>query len=88
MKSVFLISILLFTLAGCQSETNGNDEKNTPKQENNKTPGDYANDYCLCIEQSENISHCDSIIKEAENVFGIHNKEAEKEFSKQIQECL
>lgn len=83
----FIFSLVLIS---CSSQVQKNQDQSNSKSEVEKikTPKEYAQDYCSCLKESDNSNNCDSILKEVQSVYGDQNKEAEQEFSIEMQNCL
>ena len=55
----------------------------------NKTPEEYAEDYCDCMEKhNDNMKKCQYILEDAKSVYGTDNKEARERFRTAAHDCL
>ncbi|MCB0477594.1 MAG: hypothetical protein KDC84_05500 [Crocinitomicaceae bacterium] len=81
--------IFIFILLGCSSEkTTPSQAPEKESQPKNKSPKEFALEYCECMKNDQATKSCESILSEFQSTFGKQNKEAEKEFSIEMQNCL
>jgi hypothetical protein len=89
MKFLIIIVSFLFSLNSCSNNQEGASATKKEKKALTISPKEFAINYCNCLsEKTDNIEKCNSILKEAEETFGKNNKEAEREFSEEMQNCL
>lgn len=90
MKIFSSTTLVLFVLLSCSTNEKKEDTStDKPSTEQEKTPTDYGNDYCECMnESSSDFNSCLHILTEAQDKFGIDNEEAEKEFTAVMQNCM
>ena len=89
MKLIALL--LLITLcSSCVSkkEPNTNKQETAIPERKEKSIKEYAKEYCNCMHESEELIDCEQLLIDFQTEFGSKNKEAEMEFSKEMQNCL
>lgn len=88
MKAITLF-ILITVLWSCSEENKTKEQPEKDSEEVTMSPTEYANKYCECMKSNpDNLSICEEILNEVIEEFGQNNKEAEKEFSDAMSECL
>lgn len=84
------LKIFLFIiLSSCSSNQEKKDlSKGKRKKEKSFRPAEFASQYCECLTKENTDSDCERILQKFQEQYGSENKEAENEFSIEMQNCL
>ncbi len=82
-------SLLILFLSSCAGEEKKLEKSEPEKKiEEQRSIKEFALDYCKCMKESEETTNCEQLLIDFQNIYGSKNKEAEMEFSKEMQNCL